>query len=206
MFPVLTNKACIGWLWCHVSEVTFISALMLICSIYLMEHYLWVHCMYAWICSLCRSYDSVSAWRCSRTRQHRECFTESASAFAVRAVKAWCALVTVCVQTECQPGEASVMSPALAHFTVCVRLQPPLLVSHVCSDTQVLPVGHEQLRQTQTAQRLCCGLSCSFLSSLWWSCLSLPLHRASTQQYCFVLLCAWGVMKSFVFWDTYGYV
>lgn len=120
MFPVLTNKACIGWLWCHVSEVTFISALMLICSIYLMEHYLWVHCMYAWICSLCRSYDSVSAWRCSRTRQHRECFTESASAFAVRAVKAWCALVTVCVQTECQPGEASVMSPALAHFTVCV--------------------------------------------------------------------------------------
>lgn len=24
---------------------------------------------------------------------------------------------------------------------------------------------------------------------------SLPLHRASTQQYCFVLLCAWGVIK-----------
>lgn len=94
--------------------------------------------MYAWICSLCRRCDRVSAWRCSRTCQHRECFTESASAFAVRAVKAWCALVSLCslrlnASQVLACVEASVMSPALAHFTVRVRLQPPLLVSHMCA-------------------------------------------------------------------------
>lgn len=93
-------------------------------------------------------------------------------------------------------AEAPVMSPALAQSTVCVCVwcassaTTPRLT---CAVSQVVPVGHEQLRQPSVSL---------------WSQLQLfeltvvKLFVTEHQQYCFVLVCAWGVMKSFVLGDV----